>query len=124
MVLRAIGTRAGEPTVQHAQLMHAVDVELLPSMRRTTLTIAADLKAEQALDVTSDAVVVRLDDSRAPGFVDELDEMLFKDRAREIVIHGFATERVPSTCCLKWRPGKSRIASTAKRPDLSGLPAM
>jgi len=81
MVLRAIGTRASEPTFQHAQLADLSEVELPPSMRRTALTLAADLKTEQTLDATSDPVVVGLDDSGASGFVDELDDILGSDRA-------------------------------------------
>jgi hypothetical protein len=91
MVLRAIGPCANEPTFQHAQLADLIDVELLPAMRRTAVTLAADLKTEQALEATSDPVVVRLDDSGASGFVDELDETLVTDRAHEIVIHCFIT---------------------------------
>jgi hypothetical protein len=49
----------------------------------------ANLKTEQALDVTSNPVVVRLDDSDASGFLDELDEMLAADCVDEFVIHGF-----------------------------------
>lgn len=40
--------------------------------------------------VTSTPVVVRLDDSGASGFIDELDEMLAADCVHELVIHGFA----------------------------------
>ena len=64
-----------------------IDVELFPSMRCAALTLAADLKTEQALDVTSNAVVVRLDDSGASGLIDELDETLINDRTDEIVVH-------------------------------------
>ena len=105
MVLRAIGPRAGKPAVQHAQLADLSDVELLPSMRRTALALAADLKTEQTLDAMSDAIVVRLDGSGPPGSVDELDETLVNDRANEIVIHG-----------------TSRIARTAKRPVILSEP--
>ncbi len=79
MVLRPIGSCASEPAFQHAQLVDPIDIELLPSMRRTALTPAADLKTEQALDATSHPVVVRLDGSGASGFVDELDETLVGD---------------------------------------------
>jgi hypothetical protein len=66
-----------------------IDVELFPSMRCPALTLTANLKTEQALDVTSNPVVVRLDDSGASGFIDELDEMLAADCVHEFVIHGF-----------------------------------
>lgn len=87
MVLRSIGPRASEPTFQHAQLTDLVEVELLPSVRCTALTLSADLIAKQALDAASDAVVVGLDDSRSSDFVDKLDEALVNNRAHEIVIH-------------------------------------
>ena len=64
-----------------------IDVELFPSMRCAALTLTADLKTEQALDVTSNPVVVRLDDSGASGLIDELDETLINDRTHEIVVH-------------------------------------
>jgi hypothetical protein len=48
-------------------------------MRCPALTLSANLKTQQALDVTSNPVVVRLDDSSASGFIDELDEMLAAD---------------------------------------------
>ena len=64
-----------------------IDVELFPSMRCPALTLTANLKTEQALDVTSNPVVVRLDDSIASGFIDELDETLVNDRTHEIVVH-------------------------------------
>jgi hypothetical protein len=44
-------------------------VELFQSMRCAAPTLAADLKTEQALDVTSNTEVVRLDDSGASGSV-------------------------------------------------------
>jgi hypothetical protein len=87
MMLCAIGPCASEPTFKHAQLADSIDVELLPSVRRSALTLTADLKREQVFDATLDAVVVRLDDSGASGFVDELHEMLAADRAHELVIH-------------------------------------
>ena len=59
-------------------------------MRCPALTLSANLKTEQALDVTSNPAVVRLDDSGASGFIDELDEMLAADCVHELVIHGFA----------------------------------
>ena len=58
-------------------------------MRCPALTLTANLKTEQALDVTSNPVVVRLDDSGASGFIDELDKMLAADCVHELVIHGF-----------------------------------
>jgi hypothetical protein len=91
MVLRAVGSRASEPTFQHAQMTHLVDIERLPSVRQTALTLAADLKAEHALDAMSDAVVMRLDDSGSPNPVDELDETLVNNCAYEIGVHYFTT---------------------------------
>jgi hypothetical protein len=70
-----------------------IDLELFPSMRCAALTLTADLKPEQTLDVASDPVVVRLDDSGASGFVDELDEMLAADCVHEFVVHSFTAER-------------------------------
>ena len=67
-----------------------IDVEIFPSMRFPALTLTANLKTEQALDVTSNPVVVRLDDSGASGFIDELDEMPVADCAHEFVIHGLS----------------------------------
>jgi hypothetical protein len=87
MVLRTVGPRAGKSTFQHTQLTDLLQVELLPSMRRAAVTVAADLKAEQILSSTSHAVVVRLDDAGPPDFVDEFEESLVLDRADEIVIH-------------------------------------
>ncbi len=63
-----------------------IDVELSPSMRRAALTLTANLKTEQALDATSNPIVVRLN-SGASCLVDELDEMLAADCVHEIVIH-------------------------------------
>ena len=68
-------------------MANKIDVELSPSMRCAALTLTASLKTEQALDATSDPIVVRLDDSGASGLVDELDEMLAADCVHEIVIH-------------------------------------
>ena len=56
-------------------------------MRRTTSTFATDLKAEQALDATSKAVVVRFDKSELSDSVDEFDQALVSSRTHEIVIH-------------------------------------
>ena len=64
-----------------------VDVEVPPTMRRAALTLAADLETEQRLGATADSIVVRLDDSRASGLIDELDETLIIDRTHEIVVH-------------------------------------
>lgn len=76
------------------------DVELFPSIRCATVTLAADLKTEEALDATSNPVVVRLDDSCASGFVDELDEIFAADCVHELVIHGFSlTVAVFASCC-------------------------
>ena len=87
MLLRAIGPCASELTFQHAQLADLIDVELLPSVRFTALTLAANLKTKQTLDATSDAVVVRLDDPGASASVHELDETLVNDRTHQIAIH-------------------------------------
>jgi hypothetical protein len=81
MVLRGIGPSAGEPTLENAQLVHLLHFEQFPPVPCTALTLAADLKSEQAFDTMSDPVVMRLDNSRASGFVDELDETLLDDRA-------------------------------------------
>jgi len=71
-----------------------IDVELSPSMRCAALTLTANLKTEQALDATSNPIVVRLDDSGASGLVDELDEILAADCVHEIVIHLLSSVRV------------------------------
>jgi hypothetical protein len=73
-----------------------IDVELVPSMRCATLTVTAKLKTEQALNITSSPVVVRLDDSGASGVGDELDEILVADSVHEIVIHLRSSVRVPT----------------------------
>jgi hypothetical protein len=113
MMLRAIGPRAGESTFQHAQLTNLSDVELLPSARRTALTGAADLKAEQTLGATPDPIVVRLDDSVAIGFVDKFDETLVDNRAYEVVVHGIATERLPSNVSSPFH-GSNRSVSEGR----------
>ena len=69
-------------------MVDLIDVELFPSMRCPALTLTTNLKPEQALDVTSNPVVVRLDESGTSGFIDELDEMLAADCVHEFVIHG------------------------------------
>jgi hypothetical protein len=76
MVLRAIGPSTSEPTLQNAQMADLIDVELLPSVPRTALTLAVNLKPEQGFDAMLDPIVMRLNNSRASGFVDELDEAL------------------------------------------------
>ena len=91
MVLRALGSCASKLTLQHAQLPDLSNVELFPAMRCTALTLTADLKTEQTLDATTDAVVVRFDDSNCSDLVDELDEILADDRSHEFVIHDFRT---------------------------------
>ena len=88
MVLRAIGPRAGEVAVEHVQLADFLDGELLPPVRRTAVTLAADLKAKQAFDAVPDAVIVRLDDAESSAPVDKVNEPFLNDRANEIVIHG------------------------------------
>jgi hypothetical protein len=81
MVLCAIGPRTSEATLENAEMAHLLDVELLPSVPRTALTLAANLKPEQGFDAMSDPVVMRLNKSRASGFVDELDEPLVDNRS-------------------------------------------
>lgn len=95
MALRAVGPCAGEPSLQDVQLMHLVDLELLPSMRRAASTLAADLKAEEELDAMLDAVIVRLDGPGSSDSVDELNETFVDDRADEIVIHCVTASRCP-----------------------------
>jgi hypothetical protein len=80
MMLRAVGPSTGKPTLQNAQMADLIDVELLPSVPRTALTLAVNLKPEQGFDTMSDPVVMRLNNSRASGFVDELDEVLVDNR--------------------------------------------
>lgn len=97
-------------------------------MRRTAVTLAADLKTEQALEATSDPVVVRLDDSGASGFVDELDETLVTDRAYEIVIHCFITEDFRATFPVRLgKRSSGRIDERATvvriRPTLISAPS-
>ncbi len=108
MLLRTIGPSTSEPTGQHAQMADVIDVELLPPVRGTALTLAADLKSEQTLDATSDTVIVRLDNSCSSGFIDELNEIPVHDRADEIVIHGFTP---PSVI-----PGRSIVVSRNLMP--------
>ena len=93
--------------------MHLLDLELLPSIRRAALAVAADLKAEQGLDATSDPIVVRLDDSGASSSVDEFDETLVNDRAHEIVIHGFIAESLP--------PAPRRVTRWHRTRDLAAI---
>ena len=64
-------------------------------MRCAAVTLATGLETEQALDATSNAVVLRLDDSGPSGLIDELDEMLAVNCAHELVIH--AIHR-PASC--------------------------
>ena len=87
MLLRAVGPCSGEPTFQHAQMADLVDIELFPPMRRSAATFATDLEAEQTLDATSKAVVVRFDKSDLSDSVDEFDHTLVDNRPNEIVIH-------------------------------------
>ena len=44
MVLRAIRPSTGKPTLKNAEMAHLLDLELLPSVPRTALTLAANLK--------------------------------------------------------------------------------
>jgi len=81
MVLRGVGPSTGEATLENAEMAHLLDVELLPSVPRTALTLAANLKPEQRFDAMSDPVVMRLNNSRRSGFVGELDETLVDNRA-------------------------------------------
>jgi len=81
MVLCDIGPSTNEPTLENAEMADLIDVELLPSVPRTALTLAANLKPEQGFDAMSDPVVMRLNNSRASGFVHEFDETLVDNRA-------------------------------------------
>jgi hypothetical protein len=81
MVLRAIRPSTSKPALKNAEMAHLLDLELLPSVPRTALTHAANLKPEQGFDAMSHPVVMRLNNSRACGFIDELDEMLVNNRA-------------------------------------------
>jgi hypothetical protein len=80
MLLRAIGPSTSEPTLEDAEMAHLIDVELLPSVPRTALTLAANLKPEQGFDAMSDPVVMGLNNSRASGLVHELDKPLVDNR--------------------------------------------
>ncbi len=91
MALHAVCARAREPTLEHGQTANPIDVKLLPATRRSASTLAADLKAEQALNPVPDPVVVRLDDSRMSRGVHELDETLVSNRACEFVVQGIAS---------------------------------
>ena len=86
MVLSLVGPCFGEPTFQYVQRPDRVDVELFPSMRRTTATLATDLKAEQKLHATANAVVMRFDDSDLSDSAHELDQTLVGNRTHELVI--------------------------------------
>ena len=81
MVLGAIGASTLEPTLENTEMAHLPDLELLPSVPRTALTLPANLKPEQEFDAMSDPVVMRLNNSSASGFVVELDETLVDNRA-------------------------------------------
>ena len=89
MVLRRVSARAGETTVQHAQLLNADDVEAFPAARRPAAALAANLEGEQALDAVADTVVVRLGDAELSDSAHELDEAFLFDRANQIVIHAY-----------------------------------
>ena len=117
MVLRTVGPDTRESALQHAQTADSIDVELLPSVGRTTLTLAADLKSEQALDTMPDAVVMGLDDADTSAFVNELDETLVNDRAYEIAVHRFinvaADQRVGGSLngLKTFKPGRRKSCS-------------
>jgi hypothetical protein len=100
MLLLAIGAGPRKSTIQHAQLTHPVDVELLPSVRRATAALTADLIAKQTLHAGSNAVVVRLDDPRPAGSVHELEETFVNDCADEFLIHEVADR---SLACVSLR---------------------
>ena len=95
-----------------------IDIELLPSMRCPALTVTANLKPEQALDVTSNPIVVRFDDSGASGLIDELDETLISDRTHEIVVHSFDCWRFHDFV----RSGNVRVAAPPDSEDCA-MPA-
>ena len=80
VVLRGIRPSAREPAVENAEMGHLLDLELFPPVRCTAAALAADLKPEQGFDAMPDPVVMRLDNSRASGLVDELDDMLVENR--------------------------------------------
>lgn len=84
MVLCALGSRARERVFRHPQLTNLSDVELLPAVGCAALTIAAELKHEQALDAMSDPIVVRLGQPGSPGLVDEFHQALVSDGAQQI----------------------------------------
>ena len=55
-------------------------------MRRTTVTLATDLEAEQTLDAPTDAAVVGLDGPEFSDSVHEFDQTLVSNCTQEIVI--------------------------------------
>src|SRR5438128_2034206 len=75
-----------------------------------SLTLTADLKTDQILNATSDAVVVRFDDSNCSDVVDELDEILADDRPHEFVIH------YRTSLMSVWYPKLRRFASFRNSP--------
>jgi hypothetical protein len=85
-----------------------VDIELFPPMRRTAATLATDLKAEQTLDATANAVVMRFNDSDFPDSVHEFDQTLVGNRTHEILIHRLTVLRSWAFLCSR----------SGERPDL------
>jgi hypothetical protein len=117
MVLCTIGPRARESTLQHAQPTHLVDIELLPAVLRTALAFAANLKAEQGLDATSDAVVVWFDDSSSSNSIDELDETLLGNSVHKIVIHRLTTSHEGPFRVVMFPAESGEMTATAANLD-------
>jgi hypothetical protein len=78
MLLRTVGTCAGESPLEHAQVGHVMELEFFPAVRRPAVARAADLITEQRFEAAANPVVVRLDDAGSSGFIDELDQTLFE----------------------------------------------
>ena len=74
MVPHAVGASAGEVPIEHTQIPHLVDFEVLPPVRDAATARTADLIAKQAGFAAADAVVVRLDDPSGIGLIEEFDE--------------------------------------------------
>jgi hypothetical protein len=87
MVLDTVGASTRESPLEHAQASDVIDVEPLPSVRRTAATLAADLKSQQTLHAAPEAVVMGFDNADTSTFVDELDDTLVTDRTHELRIH-------------------------------------
>jgi protein-S-isoprenylcysteine O-methyltransferase Ste14 len=131
MVLRAVGTCAGEMTLQHTQLTDPGNLELLPSARGAASTLTAELKPEQRFYASLNPVVVGLDDSASSGVVNKLNEVFVDNRADEVGVHDFhrrepGAPRVDSTACLvlgggRWGIGYPRPVAPTPTPPVSSL---